>query len=108
MPSARQRPARFVLAYAAPPFHSQDRNMTVIATRTLTLHTGAGDVEIPVRVFAPERDDNGWICRFAIDWPEGKRERWGAGEDAMQALLHALQIIGVSLYTSEHHKSGKL
>ena len=26
----------------------------------------------------------------------------------MQALLHALQMIGVITYTSAHHKSGKL
>jgi hypothetical protein len=82
--------------------------MTVIATRTLTLQTDAGHVEIPIRLFAPEQDDNAWICRFDIDWPEGKYERWAAGEDAVQALLHALQMIGVIIYTSEQHKSGKL
>lgn len=82
--------------------------MTVIATRTLMLVTDGGNVDIPVRVFAPERNDNAWICRFEINWPEEKRERWGAGEDAVQALLHALQIIGVSIYTSAQHKSGRL
>ena len=82
--------------------------MTVIATRTLALQADAGNVEIPVRIFAPEQDENAWICRFDIDWPDGKYGRWAAGEDAVQALLHALQLIGVILYTSEHHKSGKL
>jgi hypothetical protein len=82
--------------------------MTVIATRTLTLDANAGKVEIPIRVFAPEAGDNVWMCRFDIDWPEGKLERWAAGVDAVQALLQALQIIGVILYTSKHHRSGRL
>ena len=82
--------------------------MTVIATRTLMLQTGGGNAEVPVRVFAPEPDDNAWICRFEIDWPEGKHERWAAGVDAVQALVQALQIIGVLLYTSKQHKSGRL
>jgi hypothetical protein len=82
--------------------------MTVIATRILTLDANAGKVEIPIRVFAPELGDNVWMCRFDIDWPEGKLERWAAGVDAVQALLQALQIIGVILYTSKHHRSGRL
>ena len=73
--------------------------MTVIATRIFALQTEAGNVKIPVRIFAPE--ENTWICRFKIDWPEGKYERWAAGEDAVQALVHALQLIGVIIYTSE-------
>ena len=82
--------------------------MTVIARRTLTLQSDDGNVEIPIRLFAPEMADNVWICRFEIDWPEGKHARWASGVDAVQALLLALQIIGVIVYTSEHHKSGKL
>jgi hypothetical protein len=83
--------------------------MTVIATRILTLDATSGKVEIPVRVFAPELgDDDVWMCRFDIDWPEGKLERWAAGIDAVQALVQALQLIGVILYTSKQHKSGKL
>jgi len=82
--------------------------MTVIATRTLALQADAGNVEIPIRLFAPEQGEDAWICRLEINWPEGKYERWAAGEDAVQALLHALQMIGVIIYTSAHHKSGKL
>jgi hypothetical protein len=83
-------------------------SMTVIATRILMLQSNAGNVEIPINVFAPELGDNVWMCRFDIDWPEGKLERWAGGVDAVQALLQALQIIGVILYTSKHHKSGRL
>lgn len=83
--------------------------MTVIATRTLTLDSDSGgDVEIPIQIFAPEQNPNSWICRFAIGWPGGKVEQWAAGEDAMQALVHALQMIGVIIYTSEHHEAGRL
>lgn len=36
----------------------------IIATRSLTLRTLEGDVEIPIRMFAPEKDGNAWKCRF--------------------------------------------
>jgi uncharacterized protein DUF6968 len=41
-------------------------------------------------------------------WPEGKAERWSTGVDAAQALVMALQMIGVEIYTSRHHESGRL
>ena len=80
----------------------------VIATRSLTFRTQKGDIEIPIRVHAPEKAAVDWICRFEIEWPEGKAERWGAGSDAVQALLIALQMIGAEVYTSRHHESGRL
>jgi hypothetical protein len=54
----------------------------IIATRTLMLRRSGGDIEIPVRMFAPEKDGNAWKCRFEIDWPEGTLERVAFGEDA--------------------------
>ncbi len=44
----------------------------VIATRTLKLRTaGGGDVDVPIRVFAPEHMSDGtWFCRYEISWPE--------------------------------------
>ena len=55
----------------------------------LFLHSGNRDVEIPVRIRAPEKAEVDWICRFEIGWPEGKAERWGTGVDAAQALVMA-------------------
>jgi hypothetical protein len=78
----------------------------IIATRTLVLRDR--NVEIPIRIHAPERAEVDWICRFEIEWPEGRADRWGAGSDAVQALLIALQMIGAEIYTSRHHELGHL
>jgi hypothetical protein len=48
------------------------------------------------------------ICRFEIAWPDGTLAQWAGGVDAVQALVHALQIIGALLYTSDAHKRGVL
>jgi hypothetical protein len=78
----------------------------VIATRSLLLRDR--NVEIPIRVHAPEKAKVDWICRFEIDWPEGKAERWGAGIDAIQALVIALNMVGAEIYASKHHETGQL
>ena len=80
----------------------------IIATRSLVLHDGEHETIIPIEVHAPEQSDGHWICRFEIGWPEGKLERYGAGFDSVQAMLIALQMIGAHIYTSDHHKSGRL
>jgi hypothetical protein len=80
----------------------------IIATRSLKLSRPGGDTEIQVRISAPEKAKIDWICRFEIDWPDAKAERWGAGSDAVQALLIAMQMIGAEIYASNYHDSGKL
>lgn len=80
----------------------------IIATRVLTLRRATGDIEIPIRIFAPEQQEVDWGCRFEIDWPEGMEAKTLIGIDAVQALDHVLKVIGVLLYTSQHHKSGEL
>lgn len=80
----------------------------VIATRVLKLEGANGDVAIPIRVFAPEREDNAWSCRYQIDWPEGTQDMTAGGADSMQALVIALKMIGADLYSSSYHRSGKL
>jgi hypothetical protein len=79
----------------------------IIATRVLTLSDKV-EQKVAIRLHAPEPAKVDWICRFEIDWPDGKGERWGTGVDAVQALLAALQMIGAELYASEYNKSGKL
>jgi Domain of unknown function (DUF6968) len=81
---------------------------TIIATRSLVLQDNDRNVEIPIRIYAPERAKTDWICRFDIEWPQGRVERWGAGIDAVQSLWIALQMIGAEIYTSRHHESGRL
>jgi hypothetical protein len=80
----------------------------IIATRTLTLLDDQRAVEVPIRLYAPEPAQVGWICRFEIAWPEGKIERWGSGVDAVQALSIAMQMIGAEIYVSRHHEANRL
>src|SRR5262245_51366611 len=80
----------------------------IIATRVLKLHRPAGNVEVPIRIFAPERVAVDWSCEFEIDWPDQTIAMKAGGVDSVQALLLAMQMIGAFLYSSDHHKSGDL
>lgn len=80
-----------------------------IARRILKLREMDRDIDVAVKIFLPqEMPDQAWSCRYEIDWPDRPSSKEIYGVDAAQALIIALQIIGVELYTSEHHKSGKL
>jgi hypothetical protein len=80
----------------------------LIATRVLRLRRTIGDIEIPVRIFAPKQEATSWSCKFEVDWPDGTLTVPAGGVDAVQALHIALQLIGAMIYTSDHHASGKL
>lgn len=89
--------------------HPDDREVAVAAmTRVLKLHHDGRLLDVPVRVFWPVRDAGGWSCRWAIEWPDRTRTNDAHGTDAVQALVHALQMIGAELYASDAHKAGKL
>jgi hypothetical protein len=80
-----------------------------IASRTLKYTSSSGELDIPVRIFAPVRADNGaWSCQYEIDWPNGKWTMAAWGTDSIQAILLAMQMIGSEIYTNNYHKSGKL
>src|SRR5262249_25439620 len=85
-----------------------EATIMIIATRILKLHRTNADIEIPIRLFAPERRSIDWSCRFEIEWPDEMLTRAATGIDAVQALLFALQMIGAQLYASDHHASGNL
>lgn len=80
----------------------------IVASRILMCRQDGGDIEIPIRVHAPERAEVDWICRFEIGWPQEPAARWGTGVDAVQALLFALQMIGAEIYTSALHAQDRL
>ena len=80
----------------------------IVAERILRLRGAAGEVAVPVRIFAPERDGTAFRCRYEIGWPEGAAARTAAGVDAVQALVIALKLVGTELYTSEAHAAGRL
>lgn len=80
----------------------------IVAARSLKLHQEQNDVDVGIRIFAPQRDAGGWSCKYEIDWPEGMRTAAASGHDSVQALLFALKMIGAEIYTSDYHKSGDL
>jgi hypothetical protein len=97
-------------ACEAAPFHRFliEAAAMIVATRLLTLRRAQGDVEIPIRIFAPEPQEIDWSCRIEIDWPDEKLARAAVGVDAIQAIELALRMVGAQIYASDHHKSGAL
>ena len=80
----------------------------IVATRTLTLKGPAGDIEIPISISEPKHEGDAWSCVYEIGWPEGKETITAWGQDSVQALVVALQMIGAEIYSSTYHKSGDL
>lgn len=80
----------------------------VLAVRTLTYHSDLGDVPVPISISAPETGIYGWKCDYKIAWPHEAYESAGWGFDAVQAIHLTLEKIGIELYTSEYHHSGRL
>ena len=80
----------------------------LIAHRRLTISGPSDDMEVLVRLFQPEVDGGTWICRYEIDWPSQKKSHFAAGIDSIQAIILALQMVGIEIYTSTYHKSGSL
>ena len=81
----------------------------MIATRLLMLRNGNSEVQIPIRIFAPEKTTHGsWSCRYEIDWPDKKHALDVGGFDSAQAIVLALQLIGAEIYSSSYHQSGNL
>lgn len=82
--------------------------MSTAITRILKLRKGPDPQDVPVRIFWPINDKHAWDCRWEIVWPDRLRSNSGRGVDAIQALGHALQMIGTEIYCSEEHRSGHL
>jgi hypothetical protein len=81
----------------------------MIASRLLTLQSESGHFDVPIEIFAPEKDKAGhWSCRYQIQWPDRSREFFAEGVDSMQALVCALQMIAADIYNSDEHLSGRL
>ena len=80
----------------------------LIATRVLKLRQPPRNIDLPVRIFAPQRQAVDWTCHFEIDWPDGVVAMDAGGIDSVQALELALKMIGALIYASDHHASGNL
>lgn len=84
----------------------------LVLTHRLYLKTRKGERAFDIRVFQPVQLQvpvgTAWSCRYEIDWPDGPVKREGAGVDALQALMSALQIIAAQIYTTTYHREGRL
>lgn len=80
----------------------------LIATRLLKVRRSEGEVDLPIRIFAPEGNGKSWGCKYEIEWPDGLETMTAWGSDSVQAIVVALQMIGAGLYTSNYHKAGAL
>ncbi|MBA4222081.1 MAG: hypothetical protein C0458_15250 [Methylobacterium sp.] len=76
--------------------------------RILTYASESGDVPVPITIDTPRQGERDWSYAYEIGWPDGPRRGFGYGIDATQAMLLALKAIGTDLYTSDHHRSGRL
>lgn len=82
--------------------------MVDVISRMLHLQNDKTIVDVPVRLLWPVEGEAAWACRWEIDWPDRRRSNCGYGVDAVQALLHALQMVGAELYSSDEHRMGRL
>lgn len=82
--------------------------MPAIATRKLNVKEQDRDIEVEIRLFEPQPENDAWACRYEIDWPSGLKSGNAMGVDAIQAMLLALQKIGIILYTSDYHRNAQL
>jgi hypothetical protein len=72
------------------------------------MEVDGGELAVPVTIYAPADQTDHWCCEFEIGWPGQPKRSKGNGIDAVQALLIALQMIGINLYSSDAHKEGRL
>jgi hypothetical protein len=80
----------------------------IILTHTLYLRTENGQRAIEILIHQPVKDGTVWKCRHEVDWPEGRVIRDAVGQNALQALMIALNLIGADIYTSTYHREGRL
>jgi len=88
-------------------FSVDERADDVFATRTLEVD---GVPCFHLRVFKPMPEDDGayWRCRYVIEGPLTRHSGSQCGIDGMQALLHAIYILGVEAELSEENLTGRL
>jgi hypothetical protein len=87
------------------PSHLSTQVLTAMNFLIRELKIGDGGA-VTVRIFWPVEDTSAWDCRWEIAWPERSRSNSGRGVDAIQALLHALQMVGAELYESKSNGAG--
>lgn len=89
------------------PLPSHD-DPAVIVTHRLFIAKDNADWPIDIQIYSPVPLGKSWGCKYEIDWPEGQYSITAEGEDALQSLTIALQMIGADIYTSAYHQEGSL
>ena len=83
-----------------------------IAVRKFELESAHGAPATPVTatLYPPTFSDDGkhWLCPYEIVGLSRDKRGYGAGEDAMQAILLALARMGTELYCAGEAKEGRL
>ncbi|HEY8614775.1 DUF6968 family protein [Phenylobacterium sp.] len=79
--------------------------MTIIAELALDF-ADSGDA-VPVRLFAPEKPERSWVCRYEAANPIDHCLDVH-GETSLQALALAIKALSAALYGSAAYRSGKL
>jgi hypothetical protein len=82
--------------------------MTVAASRTLTLERNGTSVSVLITIALPVERGGSWYCSFTIGWPNSPEIGETGGADGIQAMFNALQMIGLKVYASPYHQSGRL
>jgi hypothetical protein len=63
-------------------------NEIVVGVKSYALDDGAG--EVTSTVFAPVKQDDGYICKVAIRWPDWTETDLCRGYDCLNALMVAI------------------
>lgn len=79
--------------------------MTIIAELALDF-AESGDA-VSVRLFAPEKRERSWVCRYEIGDPIDHCLDVH-GESSLQALALAMKALSAALYGSAAYRGGKL
>jgi hypothetical protein len=79
----------------------------LIATRTLTLD-GITPAKVLIGKPQPMPDGPDWYCPYPTQGIGSGRVFYGAGVDEVQALIHALSMVGAELYCSDEYRDGRL
>ena len=76
----------------------------LIGSRDFLISDPSGKVSVPVRLFVPEETEDGFACRYQIDWPDGQTSRRALAPDALRALVRALDAVAREVDNSRRQR----
>lgn len=76
--------------------------------RTLHVRDGAVEHDVPIIIHPPRQAIGGWECHYEIGWPDRPISGRAVAYDEIQAMIYAIQNVGIDLYASHYHAEGRL